>query len=64
MCTHRIKQVDSDQADEDIESAFGLQLEQLILQGKSELDLIPMMAGCHALPKQRSAGCQVPKPSL
>ena len=44
---HRIKQVDSDQADEDIESAFGLQLEQLILQGKSELDLIPMMAGKH-----------------
>ena len=50
LCCHRIKQVDSDQADEDIESAFGLQLEQLILQGKSELDLIPMMAGrapCH-----------------
>ena len=41
----RIKAVESEQTDVDIEATFGLQLEQLILQAKSELSLIPMMAG-------------------
>ena len=40
--------MDSDQPDETLEQQFGLQLEQLILQGKDELKLIPMMAGAAA----------------
>ena len=40
----RLKAVDSEASDEEVEEQFTMQLEQLILQCEDELSLIPKMA--------------------
>jgi len=42
--TRRLKAVDSEASDEEVEEQFTMQLEQLILQCDDELSLIPKMA--------------------
>jgi len=42
--TRRLKAVDSEASDEEVEEQFTMQLEQLILQCEDELSLIPKMA--------------------